>query len=137
MFSIGPTDPTFGRTLGSVAGGIVGSTTWWPSLKTKGNADFTASFEKTFHRTPVYHSAAAYASLQVLAAAVRQVGSLDQTKIRAALGTMRRDTVAGTFKIDPGGRQTGYASYLMQWQDGAQKLVLPTAVAEAPLRLPH
>ena len=37
-FSIGPTDPAFGRQLGPLADGIVGSTTWWPSLKTKGNA---------------------------------------------------------------------------------------------------
>jgi branched-chain amino acid transport system substrate-binding protein len=66
-FSIGPTDPAFGRQLGRLADGIVGSTTWWPSLKTKGNADFVASFERTFHRSPVYHSAMAYASLQVLA----------------------------------------------------------------------
>lgn len=136
VFSIGPTDPTFGRTLGPVAEGVFGSTTWWPSLKTKGNADFVASFEKTFGRTPVYHSAEAYASLQVLAAAVRQVGSLDQAKIRAALGSMRRDTVVGTFRLDPEGRQVGYSSYLMQWQDGVQKLVWPKAVAEAAPRLP-
>ena len=41
---------------------------------------------------------------------------------------------AGRFRIDASGRQIGYTSYLMQWQDGAQKLVWPTAVAEAPLR---
>lgn len=135
VFSIGPTDPTFGTALGPVAERVVGSTTWWPSLKTKGNADFVASFERTFHRAPVYHSAAAYASLQVLAAAVRQAGSLDQAKIRAALGRLDRQTVAGRFKLDAAGRQVGYTSYLMQWQDGAQKLVWPAASAEAPLRL--
>ena len=91
VFSIGPTDPTFGATLGPAAANVVGSTTWWPSLKTKGNADFVASFQRTFGRTPVYHSAAAYASLQVLAAAVRTAGSLDQAEIRSALGTMKRD----------------------------------------------
>jgi branched-chain amino acid transport system substrate-binding protein len=135
-FSIGPTDPAFGRQLGPLADGIVGSTTWWPSLKTKGNADFVASFERTFHRSPVYHSAMAYASLQVLAAAVRAAGSLDQDKIRAALATMRRDVVAGRFQLDSAGRQLGYGSYLMQWQDGAQKLVWPQNVAESSLRLP-
>ncbi len=135
-FSIGPTDPAFGRALGPLAEGVVGSTTWWPSLKTKGNKDFVASFTRTFNRPPVYHSAMAYSSLQVLAAAVRAAGSLDQDKIRAALGSLRRDTVAGQFHIDAGGRQLGYASYLMQWQDGVQKLVWPRDVAEASLRLP-
>ncbi len=136
VFSIGPTDPTFGATLGPAAANVVGSTTWWPSLKTKGNADFVASFQCTFGRTPVYHSAAAYASLQVLAAAVRTAGSLDQAEIRSALGTMKRDTVAGTFRIDASGHQLGYSSYLMQWQDAVQKLVWPTTVSETPLRLP-
>lgn len=134
VFSIGPTDPVFGATLGPVAERVVGSTTWWPSLKTKGNADFVASFTRTFHRAPVYHSAQAYASLQVLAAAVRAVGSLDQTKIRAALGRLDRQTVVGRFKLDSGGRQVGMASYLMQWQDGVQKLVWPAAAAETPFR---
>jgi branched-chain amino acid transport system substrate-binding protein len=135
-FSIGPTDPSFGAALGPLADGIIGSTTWWPSLKTKGNKDFVASFERTFHRTPVYHSAMAYASLQVLATAVRSVGSLDQNKIRAALGSMRRDTVAGRFQLDSAGRQLGYGSYLMQWQNGVQKLVWPRDVAESSIRLP-
>jgi branched-chain amino acid transport system substrate-binding protein len=136
VFSIGPTDPSFGTTLGPVAEGIVGSTTWWPSLTTKGNASFVVSFRKTFHRDPVYHSAGAYASLQVLAAAIRKAGSLDQAKIRAELGRLRLDTVAGAFRIDSSGRQLGYATYLMQWQNGKQKLVWPAKVAESPLRLP-
>jgi len=134
VFSIGPTDPTFGTALGPVAERILGSTTWWPSLKTKGNADFVASFQRTFHRTPIYHSAQAYSSLQVLAAAVRAAGSLDQAKIRAQLGKLDRQTVAGRFKLDSAGRQVGFGSYLMQWQDGAQKLVWPAAAAETPLR---
>ena len=134
VFSIGPTDPTFGASLGPVAEGVLGSTTWWPSLKTKGNVDFVASYERTFHRTPVYHSAAAYASLQVLAAAVRTAGSLDQDTIRTALGSLQRSTVAGTFRIDASGRQIGYGSYLMQWQGGVQKLVWPAATAETPVR---
>lgn len=134
--SIGPTDPAFRAALGSLADGVIGSTTWWPSLKTKGNAAFVSSFEKTFRRTPPYHSAAAYAGLQVLAAAVRAAKSLDQAKIRAQLATMRRETVAGTFRLDAQGRQLGYRSYLMQWQSGRQVLIWPAAVAEAPPQLP-
>ena len=111
------------RVLTAAANNVVGSTTWWPSLKTNGNADFVVSLQRTFHRPPVYHSAAAYASLQVLAAAVRSVGSLDQTKIRAALAKLDRQTVAGRFRIDASERQIGYTSYLMQWQDAVQKLV--------------
>ena len=136
-FSIGPTDPVFGTALSMLADRIVGSTTWWASLKTKGNAAFIASFTKTFDRAPVYHSAAAYASLQVLAAAVRRAGSLDQDAIRRELGRLQLDTVAGRFRLDAQGRQLGFGSYLMQWQAGKQVLVWPRSLAEAPLMLPR
>lgn len=136
-FSIGPTDPVFGTALSTLADRIVGSTTWWTSLKTKGNAAFIASFTKTFGRAPVYHSAAAYASLQTLAAAVRQAGSLDQDAIRRELGRLQLDTVAGRFRLDAQGRQLGFSSYLMQWQTGKQVLVWPRSLAEAPLMLPR
>jgi branched-chain amino acid transport system substrate-binding protein len=134
--SIGPTDPSYGAMLGPLANGVIGPTTWWPSLKTSGNAAFVASFERTFHRTPVYHSAASYASLQVLASAVRKAGSLDPAKIRAAIGKLDLKTVAGEFRVDSQGRQIGYETYLMQWQNGKQVLVSPAAVAEAAPQLP-
>lgn len=136
-FSIGPTDPSFGTSLGAAAERVVGSTTWWPTLATRGNAAFVESFTRTFDRAPTYHAAAAYAGLQVLAAAVRRVGSLDQAKLRAEIGKLRLQTVAGLFRVDRSGRQLGYESYLMQWQSGRQRLVWPPKVAEAAVLLPY
>jgi branched-chain amino acid transport system substrate-binding protein len=136
-FSIGPVEPEFGRGLGPAAEGIFGTTLYFPSLKTAGNAAFVADFTARFGRPPDYHAAVAYASLKVLAGAVQQVGSLDQDKILHAILHTTVDTVVGRFALGPTGMQTGYTSYVLQWQKGKQELVWPREQATAPVELPH
>jgi len=135
-FSIGPVEPDFGKSLGDLANGVLGSTTWWASLKTKGNKGFVTDFTKKFGKPPEYHAAASYGALQALGAAIKQTKSLDQGKIRAAIGKLQIRTVNGPFKIDATGHQSGYKSYLMQWINGQQKLVWPPKIREAPAKLP-
>ncbi|MBX5452384.1 MAG: amino acid ABC transporter substrate-binding protein [Acidobacteriia bacterium] len=136
-FSIGPVEPEFGKGLGPAAEGIFGTTLYFPSLKTAGNEAFVADFTAKFGRAPDYHAAVAYASLKVLAGAVQRVGSLDQDKILRALLQTQTDTVVGRFALSPTGMQTGYTSYVLQWQKGKQELVWPREQATAPVELPH
>ncbi len=136
-FSIGPVEPEFGRGLGTAADGVFGTTLYFPTLHTAGNAEFVAGFKEKFERLPDYHAAVAYGSLKVLAEAVRKVGSLDQDKIRDALLSMSVDTVAGHFQLSPTGLQIGYTSYVLQWQHGHQELVWPADQASAAPELPH
>ncbi|HET9018982.1 MAG TPA: amino acid ABC transporter substrate-binding protein [Acetobacteraceae bacterium] len=136
-FSIGPVEPEFGKGLGSAAEGMFGTTLYFPSLRTKGNAEFVAGFSARFGRPPDYHAAVAYASLKVMAQAVQQVGSLDQEKIRDAMLRMSVDTVVGRFQLSPTGLQTGYTSYVLQWLNGKQELVWPGDEATAQVLLPH
>jgi len=136
-FSIGPVEPEFGRGLGAAADGVFGTTLYFPTLHTAGNAAFVAGFREKFGRAPDYHAAVAYGSLKVLADAVRKVGSLDQNKIREALLATSVDTVAGHFQLSPTGLQIGYTSYVLQWQHGHQELVWPADQASAAPELPH
>jgi branched-chain amino acid transport system substrate-binding protein len=136
-FGTGPVEPGFYIELGSAAEDVFGTTPWFASLKTPGNAAFVKAFAEEFKREPDYHAALAYAGLHVLAEAVQAVGSLDQTKIRDVLLASPRDTVAGRFALDATGRQVGYASYALQWQKGRQRLVWPPDQATAPPILPH
>ncbi len=136
-FSIGPVEPEFGRGLGDAANGVFGTTLYFPTLHTAGNAEFVAGFQAKFGRAPDYHAAVAYGSLKVLAEAVRKVGSLDQDKIRDALLATSVDTVAGHFQLSPTGLQIGYTSYVLQWQNGRQALVWPADQASAAPELPH
>lgn len=136
-FSIGPVEPEFYKGLGSAAEGVFGTTLWFPSLKTEGNAQFVKSYKAKFNRDPDYHAALAYASLKVLATAVGTLGTLDGAKIRDWLLKTPQQTVAGTFQLDKTGVQIGYDSYALQWQNGKQELVWPQAAQTAAPLLPH
>lgn len=136
-FSIGPVEPEFNTSLGSAANDILGTTLWFPTLPTKGNDQFVQSFNKKFGRDPDYHAAMAYGTMQALAAAVKNAGSLDQTKIRDAYLKLDIPTVAGEFKLGPTGLQLGYHAYVLQWQNGKQQLVWPKEAATAQAVLPH
>ena len=136
-FSIGPVEPQFYTGLGSAANGILGTTLWFPTLPTAGNARFVKAFRSKFGRDPDYHAAMAYGTMQALAAVVKSAGSLDQTKIRDAYLHLHLRTVAGEFKLSRTGLQLGYHAYVLQWQKGRQQLVWPRDVATAPVILPH
>lgn len=133
--AIGGAEPEFGN-LGSTANYVFAATPWGPSMRNKGNAAFVKDYTARFGRGPDYHSASNYATMEVLEAAVKQVGAIDQDKIAAALGKLELDTVYGRYQVDARGVQTGFASALLQWQDGKQVLVWPEEVAEAKPRLP-
>jgi branched-chain amino acid transport system substrate-binding protein len=136
-FSIGPVEPEFGKGLGDAAQAVFGTTLYFPTLHTAGNPAFVKAFTDKFGRAPDYHAAVAYASLKILADAVRKVGSLDQTRIRDTLLHTTEDTVVGHFQVDKTGIQIGYGSYALQWQGGKQQLVWPQASASAAPILPH
>jgi len=133
--AVGAAEPEFGN-LGATANYVFGATQWAANMKTKGNAAFVKAYKEKFGRNPDYHSAANFASLQVLEAAVTETGSIDQDKIAAAISKLDMDTVYGHFKVDARGVQVGYASSLLQWQGGRQLVVWPDAVREGKPILP-
>jgi branched-chain amino acid transport system substrate-binding protein len=133
--AVGASEPEFGN-LGATADYVFGAANWGPNLKTKDNPRFTKAYQEKFGRPPDYHSASDYASMEVLEAAVRQVGSLDQAKIAAAVSKLELDTVYGRFKVDARGIQVGFTSVLLQWQHGKQVIVWPDEVADAKAVLP-
>ncbi|MHB1011555.1 MAG: amino acid ABC transporter substrate-binding protein [Desulfobacteria bacterium] len=133
--AVGAAEPEFGN-LGATANYVFGATQWAANMKTKGNAAFVKSYKEMFGRNPDYHSAANFAALEVLEAAVKAAGSIDQDKIGAAISKTDMDTVYGHFKVDAKGVQVGYASSLLQWQKGKQVVVWPQAVSEGKAILP-
>jgi branched-chain amino acid transport system substrate-binding protein len=136
--TIGPVEKTFLTSLGSLVNGVIGTTQWWASLRTPGNRKFLVAYEKAYAgQLPDYHSALGYSAFQVLEAAIKKVRSLDQTKLRDTIRQLRVTTVAGIFKVDANGLQTGFKTYLMQWQGRNAWLVYPPNVAQRKIRLPY
>jgi branched-chain amino acid transport system substrate-binding protein len=133
--AVGGAEPEFGN-LGATADYVFGATQWAATMPWKDNAEFVKRYKAKFGRDPDYHSAANYATGEVLEAAVKQVGAIDQQKLAAAIGKMELETVYGKFKVDEHGVQVGFTSALLQWQKGKQILVWPENLAQGKPILP-
>lgn len=133
--AVGAAEPEFGN-LGSTADYVFGATQWGASMPWKDNARFVKAYKEKFGRDPDYHSAANYATGEVLEAAIKKAGSLDQEKLAAAIAKTEIDTVYGKFKVDERGVQVGFTSAMLQWQKGRQVLVWPEQIAQGKALLP-
>jgi branched-chain amino acid transport system substrate-binding protein len=100
-----------------------------PDATTPGNEEFVQRFEDEFGEPPAEDAADAYASGQVLQAAVDAVGSIDD---QLALADWLRDntveTILGPLEWEDTGAPIG--EFLIgQWQDGEAEIVLPEDAA--------
>lgn len=135
--TIGPAEGEFIKAIGPVANGIISNTSWWPSLKTPGNAEFIAHYKAMFHEEPDYHVAATYSAVEVLGAAVKATKSLDQKKLQAWLMTHEVPTVQGPFKSGPTGLSEKFGQYMFQIQGDKRALIWPTNLAEGKVMVPY
>lgn len=100
-----------------------------PEAQTPGNDKFVATHREMFGSDPAEDAADAYASGQVLQAAVEAVGSTeDQQKLADWLHANRVETILGPLEWDERGRPQGQFM-IGQWQNGKAEIVLPEDVA--------
>jgi branched-chain amino acid transport system substrate-binding protein len=69
------------------------------------NAAFVKAFEKAHNRKPVYFSADGYASIEVLAAAIKRANSATVDDVRRGLEGLQADTVVGPVEMRAGDHQ--------------------------------
>jgi branched-chain amino acid transport system substrate-binding protein len=143
--------PTFYELVGRDAEFVYGATQWTPEVvglirggqlvpvarRYPGGREFVESHRKEFPRDEIsYHTASGYSGCHVLMEAIRQTGSLDGERLRAAILKMDLSTVYGTFKVDRDGVQVGHQMLVFQWQDGKKVIVWPEELAGGAPRLP-
>jgi len=100
--------------------------------QTPGNSAFVAKYKQMFGDHPVPEDAAdAFATAEVMAAAVKAVGSVDRQKQPQLADWLRGhsvDTILGPLKWDKTGAPQG--QFLIgQWQNGKTEVVLPKDAA--------
>ena len=100
-----------------------------PDADTPGNAEFVDAFEQKFGEPPAEDAADAYASGQVLQAAVEGVGSIeDQLALADWLRENSVETILGPLEWEDTGAPIG--EFLIgQWQNGTAEIVLPEDAA--------
>jgi len=106
---------------------------------TPGNEDFVAKYQEMFGGEEVPEDAAdAYATAQVLEAAVKAVGTIDRERQLELADWLREnevDTILGPLSWDDLGRPEG--EFLVgQWQSGVPEIVLPEEAATSDEILP-
>jgi branched-chain amino acid transport system substrate-binding protein len=138
-FTTAPTHPEFASALGPRTAGILAPTSYSPDSTTPTNPEFVAAYEAKYNHQPNEDEAAAFATGQVVQAAVENVGCAEQGECQQQLIDYLRSaevpTVVGSLSWDEDGRPKG-ASMVLQWQDGETKIVLPEDVAEAEIVVP-
>jgi branched-chain amino acid transport system substrate-binding protein len=139
--------PAFGEALGDLAEGVMGPSHWEYGVTfSKEGAEklgmtwigpsqdeYVALFKKAVGKDmlPDYHAAEASAAVLALVLAVEKVDSVDNDKVRAALGDLAFMSFYGGWDIDDTGKQVGHSMVDVQWQKGERKIVWPEAAQTA------
>jgi branched-chain amino acid transport system substrate-binding protein len=125
-----PGDETYANAIGGKADaeGVFTALAWSPQAKYAGNAEFVAAYTKAFGHAPSEDAANSYTAGQVLAAAVKAVGKIDQKALATWLHGHTVDTIVGPLKWDATGVPEG-SLLLAQWQSGALQIVAPKSAA--------
>lgn len=124
-----PSDPAYPDAIGSGnEEGVFTAVGWSPDAKYPGNEAFVAGYTKTYGSAPSEDAANSYTTGQVVAAAVKAVGSLNQAKLATWLHSHTVQTIVGPLKWDKTGVPIG-SLLLAQWQGGTLKIVAPSSAA--------
>jgi ABC-type branched-subunit amino acid transport system substrate-binding protein len=130
----------FGAALGGAAEGFFGPSQWEASLGHAPDAGPTAMafadrFRRRFGTDPDYPAAQAYAAGLVAQRCAAAAGTLRDDALREAADRLSFTTLYGAFALDPAsGEQVGHDLVVVQWQDGAKRVVWPPRSATAPVR---
>lgn len=136
VLSVGPALPEFGQALGDAAEGVMGVVAWMPGARIPMARDFSFRYAQKYGHNAGVHAAYGYAAGQVLEAAVRLAGSLDKAVIRDRLRSLKFQSLLGHYRVNEAGMQEAKPTYVMQWQNGRRRLVLPLRVAETAVSYP-
>ncbi|MDX6338259.1 MAG: branched-chain amino acid transport system substrate-binding protein [Streptosporangiaceae bacterium] len=124
-----PADAAYPSAIGRQnAEGVFTAEAWSPQAKYPGNATFVAAYTKKFGSPPTEDAANSYTAGQVLAAAVRAVGRIDQKALAAWLHTHTVSTIVGPLRWNAAGDPEG-SLLLAQWQGGKLQIVAPKSAA--------
>src|SRR5579862_470327 len=94
----GAADAEFVKRVGQDAEYAIGISAYERSAATRGNAQFVQAYATKWSAEPGLLAAEGYAAAKVLEQAVRRAGSVDQEKLREALGALETETPLGPYK---------------------------------------
>jgi branched-chain amino acid transport system substrate-binding protein len=113
------------------ANGVFYPVSWSPDTNYPLNQEFVQQYQAKYGGSPEEDAADAFATAEVLQAAVEAVGSVsDQDRITQWLHSNKVQTILGPLSWDETGAPQ-QSFILAQWQSGQSKVVLPREIANS------
>ena len=132
-FASGPDSAsTWLQLLDKKAEGTRTSLDWLQESAVPGNKEFVTAYLKLFpnkDNVVPAEAAEAYAAGEVLAAAIKATGGVDNAKLITWLHANKVQSVEGNFGWDAAGRPQGGTFDMIQWQNGKLVVAYPADVA--------
>jgi branched-chain amino acid transport system substrate-binding protein len=128
----GFTLPEFYKLAGDAAENVFSVTLWTPQVPYPGAREYYSNYMKRFGSETEYHGAEAYASIYVIADALKRAKDLTPKGVREALAKTNLMTAFGPVKFtsyDKKTQQNSLPTYLVQWQKGVLETVWPQIIA--------
>ncbi len=128
----GFTLPEFAKSAGDASDYVYSATLWVDTLPFPGARKYSADFRKKYGAETEYHGAEAYATMYVVADALKRARSLTPKDVRGALAATDMKTAFGPVKFVSYGKKTQQNkldTYMVQWQKGELEAVWPKNVA--------
>ena len=117
-------DPAWVHMTGPMGDYVIGAPDWHPALNYPGVKELNDAYKAKFGTDTHITAGNAYASIQIVAAAIEKAGTLDRTKIRDAIAGIDMMTVYGPVKFN-NGRRVYAPPVVTQWQKGVMEMVWP------------
>ncbi|MHB1025229.1 MAG: ABC transporter substrate-binding protein [Desulfobacteria bacterium] len=128
----GFTLPEFAKSAGDAADGVYSATLWVDTLPFPGARQYSANYRKKYATETEYHGAEAYATMFVVADALKRAKSISPKDVRDALVKTDMKTAFGPVKFVSYGKKTQQNkldTYMVQWQKGELEAVWPKSAA--------
>jgi branched-chain amino acid transport system substrate-binding protein len=125
-----PDDLAWGKAMGPTGDHVLLMGGWHYRVNYPGVDKLNAIYQSKLNRPADMQTGPAYASIQILAAAIEKAGTLDTAKVRDAISAMDMMTVVGKVKFRPNGTVIDPCPATIQWISGAQKLIWPKEFRE-------
>ncbi|MGE5753998.1 MAG: ABC transporter substrate-binding protein, partial [Deltaproteobacteria bacterium] len=129
----GFTLPEFRKNAGDATEFVYSATLWVDSVPYAGAQDYAKKYLAKYKEATEYHGAEAYASMYVVADALKRAKSITPKDVRDALATTDMMTAFGPVKFisyDKKTQQNKLPTYMVQWQNGKLETVWPKEVAK-------
>ena len=129
----GFTLPEFAKNAGDAAELVYSATLWVETVPYPGAMDYFKKYEAKHKEDTEYHGAEAYASLYVVADALKRAKSITPKDVRDALAATDMMTAFGPVKFvsyEKKTQQNKLPTFMVQWQKGNLETVWPKDVAK-------